>query len=401
MKALITAIVILCSLNLGFSDDWPKWRGKDSSGISSETNILTSWPKTGLKTVWKISLGSGYSGISVADGRVFTIYGDNDYENAVALDEKTGKVIWKKRLGYVFKNMFGDGPRSTPTVDGDRVYVISSNGDLQCLSVKNGRKYWGVNVLKKFAGKNISWGMSGSPFIWKNLLFYNVGGKKGSIVALDKKNGRTKWTSGDFVAGYSTPITATVGGIFQVIMFTGNHVVGFTPENGKILWKYKWETDYNVNAATPIFHDNHVFISSGYRSGAALIKLVPNKNEISAREMWTTNRMKNHFSSSILYQNHIYGFHQKRLKCMDFYTSEQKWLQGGFEKGSLLGVNGHMIILGEKGGLAIAKLSPESYMQTGYMPLFNGTKCWTIPTLANGNLYVRNETEMVCLDISK
>ncbi|WP_372366804.1 PQQ-binding-like beta-propeller repeat protein [Candidatus Uabimicrobium sp. HlEnr_7] len=395
------SFIILCSLSLCFSDDWPKWRGEASTGVSQEKNILTSWPKAGLKTLWKASLGSGYSGISVANGRVFTLYGDSDYENAVALDAKTGKVLWKKRLGYLFKNYFGDGPRSTPTVDGNKVYVISSNGDLQCLSTKNGRKYWGMNVLKKFIAKNIDWGMSGSPFIVNDLLLYNPGGKKGSIIALDKNTGKLKWTSGNFPAGYSTPITATIGGIFQVIMFTGDHIVGFLPQNGKIIWKSKWVTDYNVNAATPIFHNNHVFISSGYRSGSALIKLTVNDGKISARKLWTTKKMKNHFSSSILHNNHIYGFHQTRLKCMDFQTGSNKWTQSGFQKGSLVGVNNHMIILGEKGGLAIAELIPGSYKQKGFMPLFKGTKCWTVPTIANGQLYVRNESQMVCLDVSK
>lgn len=402
MKSL-HLLVFFCFIGFTFADDWPKWRGENSDGISLEKNILTSWPSTGLKKVWSTPLGLGYSGISIANGRVFTLYGDKKrgYEYVITLDAKTGQIIWKKRIDHLYTNVFGDGPRATPTIDGNKVYVVSSNGELLCLNVKNGRKYWGVSMFKKLDAKNISWGMSSSPFIWKNFVYYNIGGKKGSIVAFDKNTGKIKWTSGNYRAGYSTPILIDVNGLEQLVFFTGDFIVGILPKSGQILWEYKWKTDYHVNAATPIFHDNHLFISSGYRSGAILLKLSYNNHIIKARKVWTSRKMKNQFSSSILYEGYLYGFDQTRLRCMNFYTGKLKWLQRGFAKGSLIGVKGHMIILGEKGGLAVAKFSPKKYIQKGFMPLFAKTKCWTVPSISNGYLYVRNEYQLICFNLQK
>jgi outer membrane protein assembly factor BamB len=208
------------------------------------------------------------------------------------------------------------------------------------------------------------------------------------------------WKSESDIPGYSAPIAVTVDGVRQVLVFTGSGLVSLAPNTGKLFWRYDWETRYDVNAATPVFiPPAKVFISSGYGTGGALLQIQGNSGKATIRELWKNREMSNHFSTSILHNNHLYGFDEGFLTCLDIATGQPKWQQRGFQKGSLLFADGHLIVLGEQGKLALVEAAPEAYKEKGSVEILRG-RCWTMPTLANGKLYLRNQSEMLCLEVT-
>ncbi len=381
--------------------DWPQWRGPNRDGISNETGLLKTWPATGPRVLWRTGSGEGYSGISVAQGRLYTVLGQGGNEIAFCFDAATGKEIWRMIVDRMFDNDQGSGPRSTPTVEGDLVYVLSAGGKLQALHTKDGRKVWEHHLVSEYGGRVPTWGISVSPLVEGNMLLVDVGGKSGhSVMAFNKTTGTVIWKSETDIPGYSAPIAVTVNGVRQILVFTGSALVSHSPADGKRFWRYPWETSYDVNAATPVFiPGDEVFIASGYGKGGALLQMQTNGDKVSVREVWKSRDMKNHFSSSLLYQNHLYGFDDAFLTCLDVATGEPKWQQRGFQKGSLLFADGHLLVLGEQGKLALVEATPAGYKEKAGFQILQG-RCWTMPTLANGKLYLRNQKEMLCVEVT-
>lgn len=399
-SALLCAGIIggMAGLPLANALDWPQFRGPGRDGVSREIGLLKTWPANGPRQLWRVPLGDGFSGISVAGGRLFTLYAKGKDELAVAHDTATGREIWRVRIDDKYESDMGGGPRATPTVDGNLVYALSANGQLHALDTATGRRVWARDLKRDFGAKLPQWGVSTSPLVEGNLLLLDVGGSSGkSAAALDKKTGKTVWTSQSDQPGYSAPVAITVGGVRQVLFFTGTALTALTPADGKLLWRVPWRTDYDVNAATPIFvAPDKVFISSGYDTGAALLRVKPNGPP---DEVWRSRGMKNQFSSSVLHGGHLYGFDNKVLKAMEAATGKDKWRQSGLGHGSLIYADGHLIVLSESGQLTLVEASPAGYSEKAKAEVLSG-KCWTAPTLANGRLYVRNESEMVALEMA-
>lgn len=379
-----------------FAADWPQFRGLNRDGISRETGLLKSWPAGGPRVVWKAPVGEGFSHVVVAGNRLFTLYGQGGSEHAVALDAGTGKQLWKVAIDSKYSSDMGNGSRSTPTVDAGMVYALSANGKLAALNAANGKTVWEHDLVEELNAKIPGWGVSTSPLVEGNLLLVDVGGSGGkSLAAFDKKTGKTVWTSQSDKAGYSAPIAVTVGGVRQVIFFTGTSVVSVAPATGKLFWRIPWRTDWDVNAAAPIFvAPDKLFISSGYGVGAALFKL---KAGGAPEEVWKSRGMKNQFSSSVLHNGVIYGFDDTTFKAIDVATGKDRWRQRGLGHGSLLLADGHLAVLSDRGKLALVEATPAAYKEKGSVEILTG-KCWTAPTLANGKLYVRNEESLVALD---
>ena len=241
-------------------------------------------------------------------------------------------------------------------------------------------------------------GFSSSPLIEGNLVLVEAGGKDGkSIVAFDKKSGDVVWTTHTDPVGYSSPIAIDFGGVRQIIFLTSKTLLSLAPENGQIYWKYPWPE--GINIATPIFiPDDKIFISASYDKGAVLLRMIAGEDGIGVEEVWKSRVMKNHFNSSVLQGDYLYGFDNAILTCIEVNTGEEQWQQRGFEKGSLLLADGYLIILGEKGKLALVEANPNEYKEKALFQLFDD-KCWTVPTLAGGRLYLRTQKEMVCLDL--
>jgi outer membrane protein assembly factor BamB len=381
------------------SDEWPQWRGPRRDGVSAETGVLTNWPKEGPKVLWKARASVGYSSFAVAGGRVHTLLQDGDDEAVVCWDAENGKELWRSKYPTRYTNHFGSGPRSTPTVDGDVVYTVGAEGMFGCWKAKDGAKVWLKDLLKEFQADNLEWGVSFSPLIEGDLIITNPGGKGNSVVAFNKKTGDKVWGALDDVAGYSSPVMTNAAGVRQVVVFTGKRLVSLAPKDGKLLWEYPWETDFDANCATPIVVDDYVFIASGYGKGCGLLKVEKDGNGLKVQRVYENTEMANHFSTCVLYKEHLYGFNDPGLlTCMELRTGKVAWSQRGFAKGSLTVADGLLIILGENGKLAVAEATPDGYRQkAGYEPF--KTKCWTVPVLCKGRLYIRDEEQILCLDV--
>ncbi len=383
---------------LGAEADWPQWRGPNRDGISSETGFLKNWPKAGPKVLWHISLGDGYSGISIAQGKAYTMFAEGNDEFVICLDASDGKEIWRFQSGTKFTEQRGDGPRSMPTVDGDSVFALGAEGKLYALDARDGTELWSHNFVEEFGSSVPTWGFSSSPIVEGDLVIAETGGKNGqAIVAFDKKSGDVVWTTHTDTVGYSSPISIDFGGVRQIIFLTSKTLLSVAPENGQIYWKYSWPE--GINIATPIFiPDDKIFISASYDKGAVLVRMIANGDGIGIEEVWKSRVMKNHFNSSVLQGDYLYGFDNAILTCIEANTGEEQWQHRGFSKGSLLLADGHLIILGEAGKLALVEATPGEYREKALFQLFDD-KCWTVPTLASGKLYLRTQKEIVCLDL--
>ena len=418
----ITGLLIICVLLYGVvsivgAADWPQWRGPDKDGISRETGLLKEWPDGGPQVLWRVPLGEGFSGISVIGGRVYTMFSEEDDEFVVCLNAANGEEIWRFRsdTNYI-ESMGGNGPRATPTIDGELLFTVTAQGKLYALNTENGEKVWSHDLQGEFGSRIPRWGTCTSPLVEGDLLLVEVGGTDGkSIVAFDKTSGDVVWSSLTDVLGYSSPIAVTIDGIRQLIVFTGTRLVSVSPENGQLYWAYPWQTEYDVNAATPVFiPPDKIFISSGYGKGAAVVQVrvkaspessaeenegEKNRVEINVEEIWKNEEMKNHFATSVLHGDYVYGFDNAILKCIDANTGREKWKTRGFGKGTLMLADAHLIILSDRGKLGLAEATSSGYNEVASEEILSGL-CWTVPTLANGNLYARNEKEMVCLDMT-
>ena len=383
--------------------EWSQWLGPNRDGISLETNLLTEWGVTRPQILWRSSIGDGFSGISIANGRGYTMAAMEGKEYIYCFDILNGQEIWRFQSGEIYlDSMGGHGPRSTPTIEENLLFTMSAYGKIYALDTRNGQEIWSHDLKRKFGGKTPRWGFSASLLIEENLVLVEVGGEaNASLVAFDKNNGDIVWKSDNSkVGGYSSPIAITSYGIRQAIFFTGNYLVSVAPKDGKVYWKYPWETSYDVNASTPILiPGDKLFVSSGYGVGATTLQMKIKNESVDVEEVWRSKVMKNQFGTAVLHDNHLFGFDDRIFVCVNADTGEEMWKQRGYGQGTLILADKHLIILSDKGNLALAEASPEGFKEKSSMQLLNGT-CWTVPTLSDGKLYLRSMNEMVCLQIT-
>lgn len=379
--------------------DWFQWRGPNRDGISAEKGWFAELPAEGPKQLWKAgNLGIGWSSVSVAGGRVFTMGNTGEVDTVFCFDANTGAEVWKHTYDCSSKDPNGyPGPRSTPTVDANRVYTVSRRGHLFCLDAATGKVVWSKNFKADFQSDPPTWGFAGSPVIDGNNLIVEVGGSGTALVALNKTTGTVVWKNGSDRPGYGSPVVFGAGAQRGVAVFHAKAVVGYSLANGKELWRHSWETAYDVNAATPIVVGDKVFISSGYGHGCALLQVGPG----GSRVLWENKNMKNHMNACVLLGEHLYGFDEGELKCLDFKTGEMKWKTGKYGKGSLMAADGKLIILGDRGRLGFATVTPDSYQELSSASVLSDRDVWAAPVLANGKIYCRSKSDLVCIDVSK
>ncbi len=381
---------------------WTQWRGPDRTGVSSETGLPARWPDAGPTELWRRPLGEGFSGIIVDAGRLYTQFASGGDAFLASLSAADGSEIWRVRTGASFKDSYGNGPRATPTLDGGVVYAMNSSGDLVAVRATDGGIVWKLDLRKAFGAKRPRWGLAGSPLIEDDLLIVNPGGDNGrSILALDKKTGELRWSARDERAGYAAPVAMRLAGVRQILVFVGDKIVSLDPGDGHTLWELGWKTDWGINASTPILlAGDRVFLSTGYERGAIMLKVHKRDNSLVVEELWRSREMRNKFSSSVLYGGMLYGFDEGTLKCVDPEDGTTRWRQRGLGHGSLFAADGKLIVLSDRGKLILADATPEGYAELGAVEAFK-TKTWTVPTLAGGRLYLRDEKEIVAFDISK
>ena len=382
-------------------DDWPQWRGPNRDGRSTERGLLKKWPAAGPPLAWRATgAGEGYSSFATAAGRLITLGARGDREYVIAFDAGSGKQLWATAHGRRFGNDRGDGPRGTPTIDGDRVYAFGASGDLSVLDAASGKIHWTVNVLQKFGGSNITWGLSESPLVLPDRVLVNAGGPQSSIVAFNKKDGSVLWRSQSDEAGYSSAVLHELGGIRQAIFFTGQRALGVDVSNGRLLWSYAQVSNGTANIATPIVRGNRVFLSSDYGTGAALLELVAGDGAIKAREVYFTRDMRNHHASSVLVGEYLYGFSSAILTAMRFDSGQVAWRDRSVGKGSLVFADDRLYLFSENGVVGLAEAAPDAYREHGRFQLSTGQlPTWSHPVVSGGKLFLRDQDAIYAYDV--
>ncbi|OFW01469.1 MAG: hypothetical protein A3I61_15050 [Acidobacteria bacterium RIFCSPLOWO2_02_FULL_68_18] len=405
MKVRALAIGILCGATLhAQTADWPQWRGPARAGTSPETGLLREWPASGPPRVWSASnLGAGFGSVAVGGDRVF-VQGMQKTDSIVtALNRADGKVAWTRAIGRAQDNYQGPGPRGTPTVDGDRLYVLTENGDLACLRVPDGTVVWQRNILQEFGGRNIGWLMSESPLVDGPRVIVTPGGRGAGMAALDKMTGRTIWTTKELndQAGYASPIAADVQGVRTIMTLTAEAGIGVRASDGRLMWRYPRVANDTANIATPVYFDNKVFYSSNYGVGGALLTLRAEGGGVRAEEAYFTRDMQNHHGGLVLVNGYLYGFSNAILTCLEFATGKTVWRHRSVGKGSLAYADGHLYLLSENNVVGLAEATPAGYRETGRFTIPDqGWPSWAHPAVSGGRLYIRNQGILTAFDVA-
>jgi outer membrane protein assembly factor BamB len=412
---LFAVAALLLSGSFLLAADWPQWRGPDRDGVSQETGLLKEWPEPGPKLVWQVKdLGDGYSAPAVVGDRLYVMGSTGmDNEMVKALSSRDGKQAWSTRIGAVGPNTPGNnypGPRSTPTVDGDRLYALGSDGDLACLEAATGKVVWQLNLRKNFGGKPGKWAYAESLLVDGDTLVCTPGGPTATLAALNKKNGDPLWTCavpGDEEAAYASVVIAHGGGVKQYVQFLQRGVVGVDAKTGKFLWRYDKTGTGPSNIPTPIVRDAMVY-NAGAGSGA-LLKLAGAE----AEELYRTPGLPTAIGGAVEVNGFLYGTTGQAMVCADFATGEIKWQQRkGAGPGSVLYADGRLYWHSQESGeVALIEASPEAFHEHGrFTPAGLPTsrkatdeskdgKAWAYPVVANGRLYIRDWNCLWCYDV--
>jgi outer membrane protein assembly factor BamB len=387
------------------ADDWPQWRGPNRDDISRETGLLKEWPKGGPEVVWKAQgLGRGYSSVSVAAGRIYTA-GDDDDGSYIRCLDTNGKHVWRAALGKQGDPGGYKGTRATPTVDGDRVFMLGQFGALVCVDAKGGKEIWRKDLKGDFKGQVGGWGYSESPLVDGERLIVSPGGKAGTVAAFNKKTGELIWRTTAFgdSAEYVSPILTEICGVQQYVQLTQQSLVGISRDKGDVLWRAARRGATAV-IPTPVVADDQVFVTSGYGVGCNAFKVTKSPGGFSAEEVYSNKNVVNHHGGVVLHNGYVYGHSDsKGWVCLDFKTGDVKWSNGSVGKGSVTMADGHLYLRSEggKGSLALVEATPDGYKEKGRFdqPDRSGKEAWPHPVISNGRLYIRDQQTLLCFDV--
>ena len=408
---LLTSLLPLLLIGQVYAADWPNYRGPNHDGISAEKGIAANWPASGPKEIWKTPLNDSFGSFAVSNGKACIFIEREGDEVCVALDANTGKELWATPIGKtIHEGNGGNGPRTTPAIDGKLVYVYGTYLKLACLNLADGKIVWQHDIQEEFNGQNGTngikeWGSAISPVVEGELVIVAGGGPGAAFLAFDKKSGKLAWKSGDEKITHATPTPATILGVRQLIFFMQSGLVSVSPKDGSELWKYPFP--FNVStASSPIVWQDVVYCSAGYGVGAGACQIAKSGTGLAATELWRKKgSLINHWSTPVCVDGCLYGiygfkdFGKAPLKCVDIKTGEEKWSQPGFGSGSATTfVDGNVVVQSDTGALVLVKATPTAYTEVARTQLFSG-KCWTMAVISNGRLYARNTKEGVCLDV--
>lgn len=380
---------------------WTDFRGPHRDGRYTQAPIRTDWPAAGLEPLWTQPIGGGYASFAVAQGRAFTIEQRREQEVVAAYDAATGRELWTHGWDAHFTEaMGGPGPRATPTWSAGRVHALGANGSLWALDAASGEALWRRDILRDAGAENLPWAMASSPLVVGDLVVVQPGGGDGwSVTAYDRSSGEVAWHVLDDVQSYTSPMVATLAGQRQILTVTAERVVGLRIDDGGLLWDYAWAPSIVPNMSQPIvLGRDRVFLSAGYGQGAAVIEVSRADGGFAAREIWRNDRMKNDFSSSVLHGGYLYGLDGTILACIDAETGDRQWKGGRYGHGQLLLAGDHLIVLTERGDLALVRATPDGHQEVARSAAITG-KTWNVPALAEGRLLVRNARQMAAFDL--
>jgi outer membrane protein assembly factor BamB len=393
--------------------DWPQWQGPTRDCRVPGTERVPKSLPTELNAVWKIPVGGGHSAPVVADGKAVYLDENGKDEVAHCIDVRTGKEIWQVAFALRNEDEWGAGPRSTPMIDGDRVYAQSSTGEFRCFNLADGRVLWGTSFEKDFGVKFLGYksnegvasrrGNSGSGIVDSNEVLVPVGSTGGAIlVCFDKKTGKIVWKTGNDQAAYSSPVITTLSGVRQVIYFSAESLSGIERSSGRVLWRVPLKTAAQRHAATPVIIGDHVLANS-HTFGVICLKISKEGDQFAAKEDWLNKDLKINLATPVLVDGALYCQGPDRnYVCFDAKTGAQKWSRPGFGQGkrdysSTLVMGKNLLVLTEDGTLLLLAANPEEYMELGRVQACGNT--WSFPAYADGRLYVRDGRQLVCYDL--
>lgn len=397
--------------------DWGQYRGPSHDAISTEA--VAKWPEAGPKLLWKAPMKAGFSSITVGNGIAATLVlrakDGVEREHVVAFDAATGKELWASALAVAKydgggdsgtpENQGGDGPRSTPTIDDGKVYVLDGKLNLLCFDAKTGAQKWARDLVAEHKANVIRWQNAASPVIEGDLIFVAGGGAGESLVGIDKDSGKTVWKTESDAITHATPTIGTIHGQQQVIFFTQNGLVSCEPKTGKVLWRHPFNFSVST-AASPIIAGDIVYCSAGYGVGAGAAKITKTGDAWKAEEIWRErgNKLANHWSTPVLKDGYLYGMFQFKeygsgaLKCVDVKSGKEVWSQANFGPGNVTLAGDKLVALSDAGDLVLISPTPEKYSELARFRAVEG-KCWSTPTIANGRVYVRSTKEGACYEV--
>jgi len=386
--------------------DWPVFLGPRQTGTSEETGLLLDWPEQGPPVVWEKRLGRSFSPPVVAGGRLIAFHRIVNDEVVECVQARTGKRLWEFRYPtrYEDRYRYNGGPRSSPAIDGDRVYTYGAEGTLTCLDLATGRKVWQRPLNRDLGAPQAFFGVGVPPVIEKEIILLNPGGPDGTgVVGVNKRTGKTEWTVGDHGASYSAPVVHTVRGRRMAFFFTAEGLLVVKPETGEVLYEYPFRSVFHesVNAASPVVVDDVVFLSASYGVGSIALQVTPDGLE----PLWRDKEaMQNHWATCIYHEGCLYGTHgrheeEAEMRCIDWSSGQVRWTSArGLGRTPFIMADGHFLVMGERGDLALVEVRPDRYVEKRRVKVLD-PPCWAPPVLANGLLYLRNETRLVCLDL--
>lgn len=409
----LLALCLMHVASLHAETNWTQWRGPERDGKARDERLMKEWPEQGPKLLWRSEgLGSGYSSLAIADGRIFTLGSANGEESLKAVSQKDGHALWNLTFGK------GDHSNGSPSIDGDRVYAIGLQGDLVCAEAATGKKFWQTSFSEAFGGKMMSgWGYSESPLIDGERLICTPGAKDAMIVALDKRTGSEIWRAampdlgdkGGDGAGYSSIVISNAGGVKQYVQLTGRGVISVRASDGKFLWNYNRVANDVANIPTPIVSDDLVFCSTGYGTGAALLRIIPDGDGAKVEEVYflDAKTFQNHHGGMIRVGDFIYAGHQHNSGfpiCLRMSTGEVVW--GGDQRGAGQGsaaivfADNQLIFRYEDGTVALIEATSDEYrLKSKFMPVFQEGTSWAHPVIVDGRMYLREQDQLMCYEI--
>ena len=394
------------TITLGYSQElpnkgWTQYRGQNRAGVSTEKLTEKDWINSKPEMLWKKKIGSGFSELVISDGIIYTMFSEktdsiSGFEYLAAYDEKTGNEIWRVQVDSIYIEIdgWGDGPRSTPIIDAEFIYSLSGLGRFSARSKIDGKLIWEHDFIKEYGSTRPRWGFSSSPIFIENNVMMEVGGVDGkTFITFDKNNGNLIWAHGNGPAGYNSPLLMSIEGQSQFIFVNGRTLSSYNLD-GDTIWTY--QLPFSIPIAMPVLIGSNKLFLSQISNGFIIIQIENNK----VTEVLRGSEMKNDFMTCVYHDGYIYGYHIAALRCISAETGEVKWSKRGFGKGSLILVDGKLIVLSDKGKLAIAKASPDAYQELGAVQAIEGSITWTAPSFTDGKVYVRNQTEMACFKLN-
>jgi len=407
-RFVMTLLISVVCVSITRADDWPQWRGPDRTGISKEKGLLQSWPADGPAIRWKVSnIGTGYSSPSVARGRVYLQTTRDNVELTLVLDEKDGSKVWEVPIGKVGKNRGPQypGTRSTPTIDGDRIYCLASDGELTCLDISNGDTKWKKHLRQDFGGEDGAWAFSESILIDGDALICTPGGKTAGLAALNKKTGETIWTSTNPDGGnaeYASIMVVDKAPLKQYVTFLRKGLVGVDAKTGKSLWMYNKTIDQGANILTPIVSGDRVF-SAGSRTGGGLVQLKAEGDGVTADQIYFERKITPGIGGAVVLDGNLYGTSPQALFCVAFDTGTEKWTDRAVGAASLCYADGRLYVRGHNSGeVVLVEASSDAYKEHGRLKQTDRSKmpAWPHPIVANGGLYLRDMETLFCYDVA-